>query len=90
MGRVANRIGGAQFKLNGKRFKLVANEGKNMLHGGTKGYSKVVWKVTKHKNDGQSPYIVFTYRSADGEEGNIIYHLSLLTKELSKPSPSSI
>ncbi|XP_021674388.2 uncharacterized protein LOC110660390 [Hevea brasiliensis] len=106
VGRVANRIGGAQFKLNGKIFKLVANEGKNMLHGGTKGYSKVVWKVTKHKNDGQSPYIVFTYRSADGEEGfpgalrvSVIYtllsnnQLSVIMKAKSldnKPTPVSL
>lgn len=33
MGRVANRIKGAQFTLNGKKYKLVPNEGKNMLHG---------------------------------------------------------
>lgn len=33
VGRVANRIGGAQFTLNGTHYKLVANEGKNMLHG---------------------------------------------------------
>lgn len=33
VGRVANRIAGAQFTLNGTRYKLVPNEGKNMLHG---------------------------------------------------------
>ena len=33
VGRVANRIGGAQFTLNGTHYKLVPNEGKNMLHG---------------------------------------------------------
>lgn len=33
VGRVANRIGGAQFNLNGKHYKLVANEGNNTLHG---------------------------------------------------------
>lgn len=33
VGRIANRIGGAQFTLNGKRYKLDANENKNMLHG---------------------------------------------------------
>jgi len=33
VGRVANRIGGAQFYLNGKHYKLVANEGNNTLHG---------------------------------------------------------
>ena len=33
VGRIANRIGGAQFTLNGTNYKLVANDGKNMLHG---------------------------------------------------------
>ncbi|KAJ0100178.1 hypothetical protein Patl1_22149 [Pistacia atlantica] len=69
VGRVANRIGGAQFKLNGTVYKLVANEGKNMLHGGKIGFSDVVWNVKKHKNEGPAPYIVFEYHSFDGEEG---------------------
>ncbi|KAM3286571.1 galactose mutarotase [Capsicum chacoense] len=69
LGRVANRIGGAQFTLNGTHYKLVANEGVNMLHGGLKGFSKVVWKVSKYVQDGLSPYITLTYHSADGEEG---------------------
>ncbi|KAK3036667.1 hypothetical protein RJ639_030236 [Escallonia herrerae] len=69
VGRVANRIGGAQFTLNGTHYKLVANEGKNMLHGGPKGFSDVVWKVKTHEKDGQSPCITFIYHSADGEEG---------------------
>ncbi|KAG7985432.1 hypothetical protein I3843_03G025300 [Carya illinoinensis] len=69
VGRVANRIGGAQFNLNGTHYKLVANEGKNMLHGGLRGFSDVVWKVKRHKKDGQTPHIVFTYHSVDGEQG---------------------
>ncbi|CAK7323035.1 unnamed protein product [Dovyalis caffra] len=69
VGRVANRIGGAKYKLNGVTYKLEANEGKNMLHGGPKGYSDVVWKVTKYDNKGHNPHIVFTYHSFDGEEG---------------------
>ncbi|KAJ8750099.1 hypothetical protein K2173_014014 [Erythroxylum novogranatense] len=69
VGRVANRIAGAQFTLNGTRYKLVPNEGKNMLHGGPKGFSKVIWKVEKHEPEGHAPYIDFTYKSYDGEEG---------------------
>ncbi|KAF5735531.1 aldose 1-epimerase-like [Tripterygium wilfordii] len=69
VGRVANRIAGAQFTLDGKHYKLVANEGKNMLHGGPKGFSDVVWEVKQHINEGQAPRIVFAYRSFDGEEG---------------------
>ncbi|KAJ8546069.1 hypothetical protein K7X08_018652 [Anisodus acutangulus] len=69
LGRVANRIGGAQFTLNGTHYKLVANEGVNMLHGGLKGFSKVVWKVSKFVIDGPCPYITLTYHSPDGQEG---------------------
>ncbi|XP_015879432.3 uncharacterized protein LOC107415594 [Ziziphus jujuba] len=69
VGRVANRIGGAQFKLNGTLYKLVANEGKNILHGGKIGFSDVVWKVKRYNNKGPAPYIVFTYHSFDGEQG---------------------
>ncbi|OMO69101.1 Aldose 1-/Glucose-6-phosphate 1-epimerase [Corchorus capsularis] len=69
VGRVANRIGGAKFTLNGTEYKLKANEGKNMLHGGPKGYSDVIWNVTKYKNDSDHPCIRFSYDSHDGEEG---------------------
>ncbi|KAL6990325.1 aldose 1-epimerase [Sarracenia purpurea var. burkii] len=69
VGRVANRIGGARFTLNGILYKLDANDGKNTLHGGPKGFSDVVWKVKKYHNKGHSPYITFSYHSFDGEEG---------------------
>lgn len=69
VGRVANRIAGAQFKLNGTRYKLDANEKHNMLHGGHRGFSDVIWKVLKHKKNGELPYITFGYQSFDGEEG---------------------
>lgn len=69
VGRVANRIGGAKFTLNGTQYKLVANEKGNMLHGGPKGFGDVVWKVKDYHNEGDTPYITFSYHSADGEEG---------------------
>ncbi|KAJ4823916.1 hypothetical protein Tsubulata_009747 [Turnera subulata] len=69
VGRVANRIGGAQFTLNGVHYKLPANDGKNMLHGGPKGFSKVIWKVKKYRPRGYVPSIVFTYHSPDGDQG---------------------
>ncbi|VVB14550.1 unnamed protein product [Arabis nemorensis] len=69
VGRVANRIGKAQFKLNGKEYKTSANDGKNTLHGGKKGFGDVVWAVTKHQYDGKKPHIVFTYTSPDGDQG---------------------
>jgi aldose 1-epimerase len=42
IGRVANRIGGSKFEINGKEYKLVANEGPNHLHGGPNGFGKRV------------------------------------------------
>ncbi|KAF4390745.1 hypothetical protein G4B88_015635, partial [Cannabis sativa] len=54
VGRVANRIGGAKFTLNGKTYKIVANEGKNVLHGGKIGFSDVVWNVKKYHNEGHN------------------------------------
>ncbi|CAK7323030.1 unnamed protein product [Dovyalis caffra] len=69
VGRVANRISGAQFTLNGTRYKLPANSGNNTIHGGPIGFSKVVWKVNKYSPEGHTPQIVFAYHSFDGEQG---------------------
>ncbi|KAI9086535.1 hypothetical protein K1719_031619 [Acacia pycnantha] len=66
VGRVANRIGGAQFTLDGKTYHLPANDGNNTLHGGPKGYSKVVWNVASHREES---HITFTHISPDGDEG---------------------
>uniref|UniRef100_A0A7N0V0I8 Aldose 1-epimerase n=1 Tax=Kalanchoe fedtschenkoi TaxID=63787 RepID=A0A7N0V0I8_KALFE len=66
VGRVANRIGGAHFTLDGVTYKLPANDGNNTLHGGPKGYADVVWHVESYK---ENSHITFTYKSFDGEEG---------------------
>ncbi|KAJ8647041.1 hypothetical protein MRB53_000064 [Persea americana] len=68
VGRVANRIAGAQFSINGTQYKLVANDGNNTLHGGHRGFSKVIWTVKDLKH-GKFPYIKLTYHSFDGEQG---------------------
>ncbi|XP_020580944.1 aldose 1-epimerase [Phalaenopsis equestris] len=68
VGRVANRISGARFVLNGTAHRLYPNDGKNSLHGGHRGFSRVFWKV-KEKGDGEFPYITFYYYSFDGEQG---------------------
>lgn len=45
VGRYANRIGNAEFTLNGTSYKLNANDGENSLHGGPEGYHQAVWEV---------------------------------------------
>jgi aldose 1-epimerase len=68
VGRYANRIGNAQFKLDGKTYKLAANNGKNTLHGGLKGFDKQVWQAQTFEGDAAAG-VKLTYTSADGEEG---------------------
>lgn len=68
IGRYGNRIGSAKFEIDGNTYKLAANNGPNSLHGGLKGFDKVVWKGESFERDG-SVGVVFTYTSADGEEG---------------------
>lgn len=66
IGRVANRIGGSQFTLNGVVYKLPDNDNGNTLHGGSRGFSDVVWTVQEYIKDS---HITLTYNSHDGEQG---------------------
>jgi aldose 1-epimerase len=68
IGRVANRIAGAQFELDGKTYKLAANNGKNTIHGGRKGFASVVWIVEDAPAKAGESSIKLTYVSKDGEE----------------------
>jgi aldose 1-epimerase len=68
VGRVANRIAKAKFTLNGKDYTLAQNDGPNTLHGGLKGFDKVVWKAEEVKSP-DGPSVKMSYRSPDGEEG---------------------
>jgi len=68
VGRYANRIAGAKFTLDGKEYKLARNNGPNSLHGGQKGFDKVVWKA-EPKTVADGVAVQFSYTSADGEEG---------------------
>ncbi|CAM0945546.1 unnamed protein product [Alopecurus aequalis] len=71
IGRVANRIANARFRLDGKAYRLIPNDGNNTLHGGHRGFSKVVWTVKDHVGGGRSPFITLYYHSFDGEQGDL-------------------
>jgi len=64
VGRFANRIGGAGFKLDGREHHLAKNDGVNSLHGGLVGFDKVRWDAEANSNS-----LRLTYLSRDGEEG---------------------
>lgn len=68
IGRVANRIAGARFALDGRTYSVTANEGTHHLHGGAYGFDKVYWKAVALAN-GSSASLVLSYLSRDGEEG---------------------
>ena len=65
VGRYGNRIAGGKFNLNGKEYTLAQNNDKNSLHGGLKGFDKVVWDVAKVTDNS----LALRYVSMDGEEG---------------------
>jgi aldose 1-epimerase len=68
IGRYGNRIAKGRFTLNGKTYTLATNNGVNHLHGGNKGFDKVLWNLaTKDSPAGSSA--IFTRTSPDGEEG---------------------
>ena len=68
IGRYGNRIARAQFTLNGKTYKLAANNGPNALHGGLRGFDKRLWSARPlSAPEGQA--LELTYVSKDGEEG---------------------
>lgn len=80
IGRYGNRIAKGKFKLDGKEYTLAGNDHGNMLHGGNKGYDKVIWTASKPAGDSS---LELTYLSKDGEEGfpgnltiKVVYSLS--------------
>jgi len=69
VGRYANRIANAQFKLDGKTYKLAANNNGNTLHGGTKGFDKRVWSTDYFGTTEAGSVLTLKLVSPDGEEG---------------------
>src|SRR5215218_7388365 len=67
VGRYGNRIANGKFTLNGQTYSLATNNGKNALHGGNKGFDKVVWDATPASGD--TPALTLHYLSKDMEEG---------------------
>jgi aldose 1-epimerase len=102
IGRVGNRIANGRFKLGGVEYKLATNNGPNHLHGGIKGFDKVVWK--SEVVPGGPPAVRMTYQSRDGEEGYpgnlsaaVVYSLSAdnelkidYTATTDKPTPVNL
>jgi aldose 1-epimerase len=68
VGRYANRIAKGKFSLDGKGYSLATNDGPNHLHGGAKGFDKVLWTIDSMKS-GSPASVVLSYTSPDGEEG---------------------
>jgi aldose 1-epimerase len=68
VGRYGNRIGKGTFTIDGTEYHVTVNDGANSLHGGRKGFDKVVWKSEPlERHDGVG--VKLTYLSKDGEEG---------------------
>lgn len=68
IGRYGNRIAQGKFVIDGKEYTLAKNDGENTLHGGIRGFDKVVWDASELR-DSASIGIRFHYLSRDGEEG---------------------
>jgi aldose 1-epimerase len=68
VGRFANRLGGAGFMLDGQRYRTLANDGANTLHGGPEGFDKRLWTIVR-TTKGASASVTLAYVSPDGEQG---------------------
>ncbi|PHI19465.1 galactose-1-epimerase [Lewinellaceae bacterium SD302] len=81
VGRFANRIGGAKFKIGDEEYILTANDGKNCLHGGPRSMSHRPWTIHDTGNDEQLAYLSATFSSPDGFNGfpgNLVIGVTIL------------
>jgi aldose 1-epimerase len=69
IGRYGNRIANGKFSLDGEEYTLPINNAPNTLHGGPKGFDKVVWSVEAADVAEHGPKLELMYLSKDGEEG---------------------
>jgi len=79
IGRVANRIAKARFTLDGRTYELAVNNGKNHLHGGIRGFDKVLWEAKPIAVNDRDVAVAFSYFSRDGEEnypGNLVVRVT--------------
>jgi hypothetical protein len=68
VGRFANRIARGRFTLDGREYRTPVNNGPNSLHGGTRGFDKVLWDVREVKS-GATASVTMRYVSPDGDQG---------------------
>jgi len=68
IGRVANRIAGGRFVLNGVPHEVPCNNGPNALHGGPAGFDKALWEIVA-TGDAPAPFVRFAHTSPDGDQG---------------------
>jgi aldose 1-epimerase len=69
VGRYANRIAKGKFTLDGRAYSVPVNNGVNSLHGGSKGFDKVLWTVGEMKHDAGKASVTLSYVSPDGDMG---------------------
>jgi aldose 1-epimerase len=68
VGRVANRVAGGRFAMDGREYRLPVNNGPNSLHGGERGFDKVNWSVIGTQEDGAAS-VTLGHVSPDGDQG---------------------
>lgn len=69
VGRYANRIAKGRFVLDGHTYQVPVNNGPNSLHGGTRGFDKVLWTIDRVTHDADKASVTLSYVSPDGDMG---------------------